>query len=401
MQSVHPGEGASVTDLRNRPASRRRFLMSAAALAGSAAIASCAPAGPTTAPAGPTTAPAAPPKPTEPAKPSATAKPAAAEPTKPTVAATPPEVAKPAEAPTGLKSVARNRTLMTALQGREGKFVEAELWNVYAIGASTSLMNQLIFEPLAYYSVFADKEILWLAESYEYTKDFKELTIKLRAGINWSDGKPFTADDVVYTLSTLKGLGGKVRWSAEVSQYVDAVQAVDPKTVRVTFKAAAPRFFDFLSYKYDIGLQIVPKHVFDGQDWANFKNFDPAKGWPLSTGPWQIVYTGPEQKVADRRASWWGVAAGVGELPKMERVILVPFVGEQQTAQALISNQLDYTYVSSPQPGRPSSAATRRSSRTAARNRPTATRIGGRCRCGSTTSARHSTIRTSAGRSAT
>jgi peptide/nickel transport system substrate-binding protein len=88
----------------------------------------------------------------------------------------------------------------------------------------------------------------------------------------------------------------------------------------------------------------VPKHVFDGQDWPNFKNFDLAKGWPLSTGPWQIVYAGPEQKVADRRASWWGVAAGVGQLPKMERVILVPFVGEQQTAQALISNQLDYTY---------------------------------------------------------
>src|SRR5262249_10831266 len=147
-----------------------------------------------------------------------------------------------------------------------------------------------IFEPLAYFSVFANKEMLWTAESYEYAKDFKSLTVKLRNNIKWSDDKPFTADDVAFTFNSLKQFGPKVRWGADVSQYVDTVQAADPTTVKFTFRAAAPRFFDFVSYKYDIGVQIVPKHVFDGQDWTSFKNFDLDKGWPLTTGAWKVVY---------------------------------------------------------------------------------------------------------------
>lgn len=308
----------------SRSRSRRRFLISAAAVVGGVAISACSAPSPS----------AAPPRPADTPKPAAadTPKPAAAAPT------------QAVQTPSGIKDVPRTRTLMTMLQGREGKFVDAELWNPYSIGATTSNMNQLIFEPLAYYSVFADKEILWLAESYTYSPDFKQLTIKLRSGIQWSDGKPFSADDVAYTLNTLKALGPKVRWGTEVQQYVDSATATDATTVRVSFVAPAPRFFDFVSYKYDIGLQIVPKHIFDGQDWTTFKNFDIAKGWPLTTGPWKVVYAGPEQKVVDRRDSWWGVAAGVAKMPRMERVVLVPWVGEQQTAQALIANQLDYTY---------------------------------------------------------
>ncbi len=58
----------------------------------------------------------------------------------------------------------------------------------------------MLWEPLAYFGIFADKEIPWLAESMTYTKDdFTELTIKMRAGAEWSDGVPVTSKDVVYT----------------------------------------------------------------------------------------------------------------------------------------------------------------------------------------------------------
>ena len=87
------------------------------------------------------------------------------------------------------------------------------------------------------------------------------MTIKLRSGIKWSDGEPFSADDVVYTLSTLKDLGAKVRWGVDIQQAVDSVSATDANTVVVKFKAA-PRFFDLLTYKYDIGVYMVPKHIF-------------------------------------------------------------------------------------------------------------------------------------------
>ena len=86
----------------------------------------------------------------------------------------------------------------------------------------------LIHEPLAFYSAFGDKEYMWLATGYEYAPDFKQLTIKLRSGVKWSDGQPFSADDVVYTLNTLKELGPKVRWGVDVQQALESASLPTP-----------------------------------------------------------------------------------------------------------------------------------------------------------------------------
>ena len=87
------------------------------------------------------------------------------------------------------RSVPRNRTLTLVWSGsREGRWIDYELWNPYAIGSNHQNGPGILYEPLAYYSAFADKEYLWLAESYKYSPDFKELTIKTRSGIKWSDG---------------------------------------------------------------------------------------------------------------------------------------------------------------------------------------------------------------------
>src|SRR5262244_1721765 len=248
----------------------------------------------------------------------------------------------PVSAPAAkLKDVPRNRTLTLVWTGREGRWIDHELWNPYAIGSNHQNGPGIFYEPLAYYSAFADKEYLWLAESYTYSPDFKELTIKTRSGIRWSDGQSFSAEDVAYTLTSLRDLGPKVRWGVDVQQAVEKAAAADPNTVVIDFKIPAPRFFFFMTYKYDIGVYIVPKHIFDGQDWTTFKHFDLAKKWPITTGPWQVVDASPQQKVFDRRPTWWAVERKLAPLPAVERNISLPFAGEQQTAQALISNQLD------------------------------------------------------------
>src|SRR5256886_15826747 len=102
-----------------------------------------------------------------------------------------------------------------------------------------------------------------LAESYSFAPDFKHLMIKPRPGIAWSDGVPFSAEDVAYTLNSLRDLGPKVRWGVDVQQAVEKAVAADANTVVIDFKIPAPRFFFFMTYKYDIGVYIVPKHIFD------------------------------------------------------------------------------------------------------------------------------------------
>ena len=48
-----------------------------------------------------------------------------------------------------------------------------------------------MWEGLSYFGIFNDKEIPWLADSMEYTKsDYTQLTIKLNAMAQWSDGTP-------------------------------------------------------------------------------------------------------------------------------------------------------------------------------------------------------------------
>jgi peptide/nickel transport system substrate-binding protein len=216
-------------------------------------------------------------------------------------------------------------------------------WNPYNLGGNHQTGSNLFFEPLAYYSAYADKEYLWLAENYVYSPDFKQLTIKTRQGINWSDGQPFSADDVVYTLNTLKDYGPKVKWGIDVQQVVDSVTASDTNTVVVNFKVPAPRFFWQMTYEFDIGMYIAPKHIFQGKDWTTFTNYDLAKGWPITTGPWRVVAGSPEQKVIDRADDWWAVKAGlVPALPTPLRMIYLPLTDQTPVAQSLITNKIDY-----------------------------------------------------------
>jgi peptide/nickel transport system substrate-binding protein len=240
-----------------------------------------------------------------------------------------------------LPQVARDRTLIVSWGGREGSWVDWDQWNPYAIGSDPQNGLNLIYEPLAYYSAFSDKTYMWLAESYEFSPDFKSLTIRTRPGIKWSDGVPFSAEDVAYTLNTLRDLGRKVRWGIDVQKAVERAAAPDDNTVVVEFKLPSPRFFFFMTYKYDIGVYIVPKHVFEGKDWSSFKNFDLAKTWPVSTGPWQVAAASPQQKVLERRPGWWAAERKLAPLPAVERNIWLPDAGEQQSVQALTGNQLD------------------------------------------------------------
>jgi peptide/nickel transport system substrate-binding protein len=244
----------------------------------------------------------------------------------------------------GVRDVPRNRTLLMRWAGVEGRFVDHELWNPYAIGANHQNGSGIFYEPLAFYSAFADEEILWLAESYEYNEDATQLTIRTRSGIEWSDGVPFSAEDVAFTINSLNELGAAVRWGTDVQQVVEQAEAVSENEVIVDFIVPSPRFFFLMTYKFDIGVYPVPKHVFEDVEWDVFTALDIDNDLPVTTGPWRVVYSSPEQKIIDRRDSWWAVDQGlVDRMPEMERIIYLPFGGEDQTAQAHLTNAIDFS----------------------------------------------------------
>ena len=59
------------------------------------------------------------------------------------------------------------------------------------------------YETLVYFNPQTGRAMNWLAESFTWSEDLLELTFKLREGVKWSDGEPFTEKDVLFTV----GLG--------------------------------------------------------------------------------------------------------------------------------------------------------------------------------------------------
>jgi peptide/nickel transport system substrate-binding protein len=248
-----------------------------------------------------------------------------------------------------ITDIPRERTLYLRHGGQEGSFVEHDIWNMYAVGSSHQIGGNIIYEPLAYYSAFADEMIPWLAEDWEYNDDSTQLTITTRSGVEWSDGEPFSARDVAFTLNHLLTIRNEVQRGDEVARFVENAEAIDENTVVIDFHVPAPRFFYFMSYKFDIGLYIVPQHLYEDEDWTSFTAFDIEQGLPVTTGPWRVAHSSPQQKIIDRADSWWAVDQGlVDELPRVERLVYLPFGDETNVAQQVIANQLDTSHTLQP-----------------------------------------------------
>jgi peptide/nickel transport system substrate-binding protein len=250
----------------------------------------------------------------------------------------------------GIPEVPRNRTLIMAGLGGEhpGAFTDVELFNPYIPGISRSGYYQAGTEGLFYYNMIGDTFHPWLAEDYEYNDDFTEATVKLREGAKWSDGTPFSANDVAFSLKTLKG-NPTLTNGASVDLFVKDVEVVDDLTVKLLFNAPSPRFvWDYLTFRADLGIPMVPAHVWEGQDPTTFTNYDPEKGWPLVTGPYKLVATTVEQKIWDLREDWWAAEIGFQELPKVQRLIFLPGMNEITMAQMEIANEIDLAFSMTP-----------------------------------------------------
>lgn len=204
--------------------------------------------------------------------------------------------------------------------------------------------NNLMFEPLQYYAIFANKYVPWLAESCDYTsKDFTSLEIKLNPAATWSDGTPVTADDVVYTFEG-QMKNDKLPYHADFQEYVQSVTAVDKETVDVKFKIPAPRFkFEVLTLKFDTGIPIVPKAWEEKQKDVNAA----AGGTDIPhSGPYDLVAWNANQKIYNLRESWWAIKAGLRTDPAVKRVVIVNLggtVGQNMdtVAQRIVNNEMD------------------------------------------------------------
>lgn len=114
--------------------------------------------------------------------------------------------------------------------------------------------------------------------------DGKSVTWKLKPDVKWSDGTPFTAEDVVFTYRYISN-PEVASVSAGTYEVVESVEAIDPHTVKVNFKQVNPAWF--LIFVGGEGM-ILPKHIYEPYSGANSKEA-PANLKPVGTGPYRVV----------------------------------------------------------------------------------------------------------------
>src|SRR5256714_2649076 len=158
----------------------------------------------------------------------------------------------------------------------------------FAVGTKDQDGSRIFYEPLAawdpdgaLYPVLA-AEIPDL-ENGGLSKDGMSVTWKLKQGVTWHDGKPFTADDVVFNWQYASD---PATASTTIGSYKDVkAEKVDEHTVRVLFSRPTPFWADAF---VGVGGMIIPKHLF--ADYAGGKSRDaPNNLKPIGTGPYKFA----------------------------------------------------------------------------------------------------------------
>lgn len=232
---------------------------------------------------------------------------------------------EPASTPTD-QSRDRDLTTLRLLYSRSPVTLNPHL----ATGSQDFEATRIVYEPLASYDANGDLVPILAAEiptqeNGGLAADGKSVTWKLRSGVTWSDGKPLTADDVVFTFELVTN----PEVAAATAQYyrtVESVEAIDPQTVKISFKAPTPAWAE--PFTGQTGT-ILPRHVF--ADFNNAKAREaPANLQPVGTGPYKVVGFGQGSVLYEPNEKYRG------EAPSFKRIELVGGIAPYAAARDVL-----------------------------------------------------------------
>lgn len=267
--------------------------------------------------------PTAPPPPT----------PAAAAPTRPPAAATVP-VAAPSPARTAgpemLKALEPNPK--RGGQVRTAWGATTSHFDIHQGGAAhilTNLYNKLIgLNPNDGLRTIMPE----LAESWETSQDGMSYTFKLREGVKFHDGTPFTADDVVATFNrVVYPPEGITSTNKSLFDAIEKIEALDPSSVRFTLKE--PRVWQFDLFTATLSV-VYPKK------WLDENNNDLRKVIAPGTGPFIFKDHKPgEYWIFERNPSYWNP-----ELPYVDSIQMLHIPGWTDRGTAVLTGQADFSW---------------------------------------------------------
>jgi len=217
-------------------------------------------------------------------------------------------------------------------EGIIGNFTNAN--PLYASGAADTAISRLVFSGLFKYDS-SNKLVGDLASGYSLSPDQKTYSVKLKPNLKWHDGKPFTADDVVFTYKTIQDI-------ASLSPLFSSWQGIQvTKTGNYSVDFTLPNALS--AFPYSLVNGIVPYHLLKAIPAEQLRsaqfNTD-----PMGTGPFEwkfIEVTGGRTETRQQRislAAYKGYQAG---RPKLDGFNLITFTDEQHMLSAFGNKQIN------------------------------------------------------------
>ena len=182
---------------------------------------------------------------------------------------------------------------LTMVPGPTGDYTRN--FNVFATGSVLNGAQGLIYETLLFFNREDGSVKPWLASSYQFSSDATSITFNLRPGVQWSDGKPFTSADVVFTLKMIHdhpAIDYSGLWNV-----ITSVSAPDNHTVIVKLKQPSVPILWYLGGQ----TYILPQHLWSSvSNPVTYTNPD-----PVGTGPYVLKSFTPQLYVFDRNPHFW------------------------------------------------------------------------------------------------
>ncbi|MDR7544904.1 MAG: ABC transporter substrate-binding protein [Armatimonadota bacterium] len=195
---------------------------------------------------------------------------------------------------------------------------------------ATKNMIEHIYDTLVFVSP-EGRFIPGLAESWRTSQDGLTWTFALRRTVKFHNGRPMTADDVVYSINRVRDPRTRSPWAGNFVD-VDTVTAPDPHTV--VFRLKKP-FAPLLAKLSSIlSSAIVAREVVER---------DEMQASPTGTGPFRFVgYTPQQRLVLVRSGDYWETDATGRRLPYLDRIEFVFFPDAVARATALRTGTVDF-----------------------------------------------------------
>lgn len=191
----------------------------------------------------------------------------------------------------------------------------------------SSQLSSVMYDGLLTSDPITGQPIPKLAKSFSISPDGKTYTIKLRHGVKWSDGKPITADDVVFTWRDIifAGLGDtSTRDSLVIDDKLPTVKKIDDYTVIFTTPKPFAPFVRMLS------TSIAPKHFFisavknGGVDFDTFLSTNTNPSDFVVSGAFKLKEYVPAQRVVfERNPNYYEINKKGEKLPYLNRLVFL------------------------------------------------------------------------------